>query len=78
MVCPTSHIGASVWMAAHPAGKEELQQRLGANANSHITPHITFAINEELASDGFGFGVFHGLDVTAEGEDDATCPDGES
>ena len=44
LVCPTSHTGASVWIAAHPRTKADLKARLGNNGNSHVTPHITLKV----------------------------------
>ena len=48
LVAPREHRGAGVWVAANPHSKEELEQSLGANSNSHITPHITQQRHEEL------------------------------
>ena len=44
LICPTSHTGASVWIAAHPRTKADLKARLGNNCNSHVTPHITLKV----------------------------------
>ena len=98
LLTPKDHLGAGVWVAASPLSKAELEARLGANANSHLTPHITLSVQEltshpnipkagrccyalfsrqELPGDGFGFGVLPWLDVTAEGEEDAVCPESE-
>ena len=46
LVVPTSHTGASVNVAAHPSTKDGLKQRLGENANSSHTPHITLQVQE--------------------------------
>ena len=94
LVCPTSHQNASVWVGAHPSSREDLVQRLGEQANTHLTPHITLAMAElfpaeartgravqatfsrlEQAKQGFGFGAIPWLDVSAEGEEEATLPD---
>jgi hypothetical protein len=96
LITPKDHLGAGLWVAASPYSKATLQQRLGANFNSHLTPHITLTVNaltpypnasragrsayalfsrQEQLGDGFGFGVLPWIDVTAEGEEDATCPD---
>ena len=44
MVNPKDHRVASIWIAGIPFSKANLQQRLGANANSHLTPHITLQV----------------------------------
>ena len=46
LVCPSSHTGASIWIGAHPAKRETLEGRLGANHNSSLTPHITLQLAE--------------------------------
>ena len=99
LLTPKDHQGAGVWVAATPFSKAELVERLGANSNTHLTPHITLMVQEltphlnipktgrccyamfsrqEQQEDGFGFGVLPWLDVTAEGEEDALCPDPDS
>ena len=45
-VVPTSHAGASVNVAAHPSTKNGLKQRLGENANTLQTPHISLQVHE--------------------------------
>ena len=52
LVVPTSHTGASVNVAAHPSTKEGLKQRLGENANSAHTPHITLQVKEVSPNGG--------------------------
>ena len=56
LVCPTSHLGASIWIGAHPSKREDLEGRLGADHNSSLTPHITLQLAEAephgLASGG--------------------------
>ena len=46
LVVPTAHTGASVNVAAHPLTKKGLKQRLGENANSALTPHISLQAHE--------------------------------
>ena len=46
LVVPTSHTGASVNVAAHPSTKNGLKQRLGENANTLHTPHISLQVHE--------------------------------
>ena len=96
LLTPKDHLGAGLWVAATPYSRQVLQQRLGANYNTHLAPHITLAVQEltpypnvakfgrscyamfsrqEQAKDGFGYGVLPWIDVTAEGEEDASCPD---
>ena len=48
LVVPTSHLGASIWVGASPYSKEDLKNRLGNDASSHLTPHITLPIHEAM------------------------------
>ena len=48
LMVPTSHLGASVWVGATPYSKEDLKNRLGNDASSHLTPHITLPIHEAM------------------------------
>lgn len=44
LICPTSHTGGSIWIAAHPSTKAEMKTRMGENFNTHATPHITIKV----------------------------------
>ena len=46
LLIPTAHTGASVFVAAHPSTKKALKDRLGDQANSLMTPHITLQVQE--------------------------------
>ena len=48
LVVPTSHLGASVWVGASPYSKDDLKNRLGNEASSHLAPHITLPIHEAM------------------------------
>ena len=44
--------------------------------NAGRAGHVLFS-HKELLKDGFGFGVIPWIDVTAEGVEEAMCPDSE-
>ena len=56
LLIPTSHMGASVFVAAHPTTKQELKDRLGEHANSLQTPHITLQVKEVRPNGGANAG----------------------
>ena len=54
LICPTSHTGGNIWIAAHPSTKAEMKARMGDLYNTHATPHITIKVLmtfHKLASD---------------------------
>ena len=44
LICPTSHTGGNIWVAAHPSTKAEMKARLGDTYSTHATPHITIKV----------------------------------
>ena len=46
LVTQRDHRGVGVWIGASPHTRAELRTRLGDNANSNCTPHITFPLHE--------------------------------
>ena len=56
LLIPTSHMGASVFVAAHPTTKQELKDRLGEHASSLLTPHITLQVKEVRPNGGANAG----------------------
>ena len=49
LVVPIDHKEARIWIGASPFTKAELNDNLKANANTHLTPHITLHGNKVRA-----------------------------